>query len=118
MSPVEEAKPEAIHPVKFSCDAFGQKGSINSGLNEVKPHYGLGGTAYSSTSEPQGVLTEFQFELVEHQNGSDVYRVTRSVTGGEHDGKSDIVDVKYSGKKVSVFDDDISVAVMEPSEAK
>lgn len=118
VAPVAAVKSEAIYQVKFSFDGSGGKGSMDTGPNKTTPFYGLGGSSCSSNDESQGVLTKYEFEFVDHQDGSDVYRVTRSVTGGEHDGKNDAVDVRYSGKKTSVFDDEISTDVMEPSTAK
>ena len=114
-SPVAPVKSEAIHRVRFSYDIAGSKGFKGSlGYPpSSKVTGGLDGNSCSYNDVGRNVLTAYEFEFVDHQDGCDVYRVTRSVTGGEHDGRNDVVDVKYSGKTTSVFDDEISTDVME-----
>ena len=111
-SPVAPVKSEAIHRVRFSYDIAGSKGSAGYAPSS-KATGGLDGNSCSYNDVDRNVLTVYEFEFVDHQDDCDVYRVTRSVTGGEHDGRNDVVDVKYSGKKTSVFDDEISTDVMD-----
>jgi len=122
---------EAAHAAEFwhqfpegKENGNGAKGSIRCVPVAGQPFYGFDGDSHASETEYLGTTKSIRFatRLLRHQDGNDVYEVTRTVTiKVEEDGRirestgaPQTVTVAYGGQPEVLFDDEYGVAGIRP----
>jgi len=126
-----EEKAEARHVAEFR-HTFPDEDNAGSGSIRIvrtpgQPFYGFDGENYTSETEldGNGKDVNFRMTLIDHRDGKDIYKITRTVTvrradGGtvsETTGTPETVTVEYAGEELTVFDDEVGVSKFIPVES-